>query len=280
MSIGFMAGSIDPLLLYRLHAVEHDARKLGYTTLVVFAPGRVGAFSVEDVRGLLDRRVDGLVIHSLATLSPEIKKLITQSETPTVGICRAADTLKHQLTINRLAGVREAADHLASLGHRNLTYAPIEFDHAYPRERLTPFRDTFAQAGIKMHAPKEWTIPVADSTDICARAFEVVRQRVREAEPPTALYIGDDELAIAAIAALRDAGLRVPEDVSVLGHDDISFAAYASPGLSTIHEPAAEAGAAALELLKRVMDKPDLEATETKLATRFVQRGSTAGARG
>jgi LacI family transcriptional regulator len=280
MSIGFMAGSLEPMLLSRLHAVEHGARAAGYNTLVVFAAGRIGEFTPDDALGLLDRRVDGLVVHGIAPLTPDINRILGQTATPIVYVSRSPlPHARFQVVIDHEPGVRAAAEHLASLGHKSAHFLAVDYDRRYPKERLGPTRDWFAAAGVKLVSPKEWTVPLGETIDPFAATYELVGEQVRTAAPPTAIYVGDDELAAAIMAALRDAGLRVPEDVSVLGHDDISFARYITPGLSTIREPSCNAGLAAFELLNEVMDKPDAEPRTITLPTQFVQRGSTGPAR-
>jgi LacI family transcriptional regulator len=92
---------------------------------------------------------------------------------------------------------------------------------------------------------------------------------------PTAIFAFNDNLAIGVIAAARERGLRVPEDVSVVGFDDVEHATIATPALTTVRQPLAEMGRMAVSILVRLLDKQRLETLRVELGTRLVVRGST-----
>jgi DNA-binding LacI/PurR family transcriptional regulator len=95
-------------------------------------------------------------------------------------------------------------------------------------------------------------------------------------EPPTAIFACSDRMALGVCAALAERGLRVPDDVSVVGFDDLPEARWATPPLTTVRQPLAEMAATALRLLVRMMAGARPEGTRTELSTRLVERGSTA----
>jgi LacI family transcriptional regulator len=95
-------------------------------------------------------------------------------------------------------------------------------------------------------------------------------------EPPTAIFAFNDEMAIGTLQAARERGLRLPEDLSIVGFDDLEHAAIVSPALTTVRQPLAEMGRMAVSLLIRLLDNQRLEALNVELATRLVVRESTA----
>jgi LacI family transcriptional regulator len=96
------------------------------------------------------------------------------------------------------------------------------------------------------------------------------------AEPPTAIFAFNDNLAIGAMHAARERRLRIPEDISIVGFDDIEMSEHVTPALTTVRQPLAEMGRMAVSLLTRLLDGQSFEALHVELATRFIVRGSTA----
>jgi len=94
-------------------------------------------------------------------------------------------------------------------------------------------------------------------------------------EPPTAVFVCSDHMALGVYGALAEAGLRVPDDISVVGFDDLPESRWASPGLTTVRQPLGEMAATALRLLVRMMDGDRPEGVRTELSTRLVMRAST-----
>jgi DNA-binding LacI/PurR family transcriptional regulator len=95
-------------------------------------------------------------------------------------------------------------------------------------------------------------------------------------EPPTAVFVCSDRMALGVYAALAERGLRVPDDMSVAGFDDLPEARWVAPALTTVRQPLAEMAATALRLLVRMMHGERPEGTRTELSTRLVHRASTA----
>src|SRR5262249_31711005 len=96
-------------------------------------------------------------------------------------------------------------------------------------------------------------------------------------ERPTAIFAFNDQLAIGAMRAAEERGMRVPEDLSVVGFDDTAEAEIVTPGLTTVRQPLAEMGRMAVSLLTRLLGNQRLEALHVELATRLIERRSTAG---
>lgn len=95
-------------------------------------------------------------------------------------------------------------------------------------------------------------------------------------DPPTAVFAASDQMALGVYEALRQRGLRVPDDVSVVGFDDLPQARWSSPPLTTVRQPLDDMGRLAVRTLRRLMDSEEIESPRVELATELIVRDSTA----
>jgi DNA-binding LacI/PurR family transcriptional regulator len=148
-------------------------------------------------------------------------------------------------------GAREIAAHVTSLGHERLAIlgGPVELWTA--EQRLSGYREAIAAAGLDPDAVPVLTGDYQMSSGELLAAEALDRPA---SERPTALICANDLMAIGALSYCRRAGLRVPEDVSVVGFDDLPFASLLTPGLTTVRQPAREMGKAAVKLLLDMVD--------------------------
>jgi LacI family transcriptional regulator len=169
------------------------------------------------------------------------------------------------------AGATQAVKHLLALGHRRIGAITGPTGWLAPEERRTGYHAALASAGIMPDPALE--IP----TDFQVEGgVEAAGRLLDAAEPPTAIFAFNDNLAIGAMHAARVRGLRIPEDISIVGFDDIEWAQHVTPALTTVRQPLAEMGRMAVSLLTRLLDGQSFEALHVELATRFIVRGSTA----
>jgi LacI family transcriptional regulator len=169
------------------------------------------------------------------------------------------------------AGAKAATDHLLSLGHRRI--GAITGPHGWVAsvDRLDGYHAALAGAGV---LPAVELVAKGNFTTESGYAAAVGLLDV--SEPPTAIFAFNDEMAVGAMKAARERGLRLPEDLSVVGFDDLERAAIVSPALTTVRQPLAEMGRMAVSLLIRLLDNQRLEALSVELATKLVVRESTA----
>jgi LacI family transcriptional regulator len=173
-------------------------------------------------------------------------------------------------TTNRDGG-RAAAEHLLALGrHRPLIITGPPF--GCTEERLAGFVDAYALAGRPL--PPELRI-TGDFTFDCGR--RAVRSALDSGLAFDAVFAHNDLSASGALQAIREAGLRVPDEVAVVGFDDLPLAAHTDPPLSTVRQPLREMGEAAAGMLMAHLDGAPLPDTPTVIPTSFVVRASTAG---
>lgn len=161
--------------------------------------------------------------------------------------------------------------HLIDLGHRRIGHAIGPADNVEAGYRLAGYRAALAEAGLAVDESIVW--PGAFRFDA---GVEVAKRFLGHPDPPTAIFTSNDEMAMGFIRAVKDAGLRVPDDVSVAGFDDIEFARYFDPALTTMHQPRAELGRIAAENMVARMAGRGGAPMRTRLKCTLVVRDSTA----
>jgi DNA-binding LacI/PurR family transcriptional regulator len=189
-------------------------------------------------------RFDGLLIISLSPRDDEVKHWL-EAGLPTVLVDANHPDLD-RVVIDDVAGGRLATRHLIDLGHRKIgfvgDYLENPFNFVSSRDRYHGYRQSLAEAGIPFRAEYHRQGP---------HGREPGRQSAGELlgspDPPTAIFAASDTQAIGVLEAIQDAGLKVPQDVSVIGYDDIEIAEYLS--LTTIRQPLFALGVEGVELL-------------------------------
>lgn len=196
-------------------------------------------------------QADGLVLISLPPTDAEVEQL-SRSVLRVVQI-DAAHLAFPRIVTDDVEGGRLAAEHLLALGHRDVAFIgdPVENPYGFTssRDRCTGYLDALAAAGC---VPPEHRIRTGQhGTDTASR---LGHELLAGPDRPTAIFAASDTQAMGAVLAARELGLRVPEDVSVLGFDDIEAAAHV--GLSTVRQPLQDSGRLAAELLLRELGDP------------------------
>jgi alanine racemase len=250
-----------------------------------------GLLFVSPLHGSLARAigratVDGFVAVSLGEDRPEVEQ-IRRAGLPMVLVDSGALPEHGSVESNDEVGARNAARHLLALGHRDFVVVGIEPPNmpglleysAGPTEtvvsrRLAGYRQGLALGGVTLS--DERVVVGTSSFDGGVAAF----RRIWEDEVrPTAVLAMSDVMAIGVMWAAREVGLRVPEDLSIVGFDDLDVAPHANPPLTTVHQPIRQKGEESAKLLLRMIASPDLERPEHKmLDTRLIIRGSTGPA--
>lgn len=191
--------------------------------------------------------VDGFI--SLG-LSPDDRELdlLDKLGIPTVLVDSESSSAHPVVNVDDAGGAEEAAKHVLDLGHRRL--AIIVLPPARSRTKHTPTAARrlagYESAIARTEAERAHTVMAGISVAAGARAFESLPRGPRR---PTAVLAMSDMAAIGVIGAAREAGLRVPEDLSVVGFDDLPLAAWTSPPLTTVHQPIVDKGRLAVSLL-------------------------------
>ena len=276
--------SANPYFAALSHAIEEAAARHGYQVVVSNAAEDT-AREAAQIEALLRLQVDGLLWIPADVRGAERRGDGTALPAiPTVLVDRALPapdgSPPHEFVgADNAGGGRLAGEHVLALGHRRVAYLAGPANHYHAQQRLRGFRRALAGAGVKV--PDR--LIAYGNFDFASGAAHAARWCALPApERPTAIVCGNDAMAIGALAAIHQAGLRVPDDVSVVGYDDIPQAAYTVPPLTTVAQPVDQMGALAVERLLRRIEGP-ASAPETPdglLPVRLMVRKSTGPAHG
>jgi LacI family transcriptional regulator len=178
------------------------------------------------------------------------------------------------VTATHYAGAVLGTKHLLELGHRRIGAILGPEDRLASQERLSGFRATLATAGITPDPDLEIgsNFKFEGGEAAAVKLFDLP-------DPPTAIFAFNDEVAIGAMIAARARGLGIPEDISIIGFDDALPARLAAPPLTTIRQPLAELGRTAVSLLRRLINKQQVEVLRVELHTKLILRESTGAPR-
>lgn len=198
---------------------------------------------------------------------------LTRAQVPYVLIDPAAELPDPQVATvgaTNWAGGFTAAQHLLELGHRRIAVIGGPMSMQCSRARISGYSAALASAGVEVDPAL-----VRHGNFHHIGGYQAARELFELAEPPTAIFAGSDEQAFGVAEAARAVGRRIPEDLSVVGFDDLPISRWFSPPLTTVRQPLAEMGRIAAEMLVAMIDRREPNGRQVELATELVVRSST-----
>lgn len=253
-----------------IRGVDTTARRGGYHLLV--SSSHDNPTEMEAVLGAMRGRVDGLLVMSPDAEAVRALAMLPESF-PVVLLNSAANGTHDALTIQNLEGASAMVRHLIGLGHRRIAIIKGAERNHDALERLRGYREALSGAGISIDEAIEIPGDFSEGAGYAAAA-ELVRRPRR----PTAIFASNDAMAIGALSALHERGIRVPQQMAVAGFDDIPMARYMNPPLSSVHVDIAELGARATgRLVETLRARTNGEPWRETLPTRLVVRQSCGG---
>jgi len=272
-SIGLVIKEIDnPYFAKVMKGVFDASCENGYTVLL----GSSELSPVQELKSietLASHRVDGLIISPLQNSDMDFGYLsdLIREKYPLVMLGSVKNFATNMVDIDNVAAARQAVNYLIGLGHTRIGYFAGPSHSAHSEDRLLGYQ----QAHIEHHLPlrKDLIISVGSYIE---NSFEIAREIFASSQDlPTAVFCYNDLVAIGLINALLELKIKAPEQVSVIGFDNIDFCESVKIPLTTIHVPAYEIGRKATELLIRQIDNPDEFLNEKiLLETRLIERSS------
>lgn len=271
-TMGAIVPTVDSALFAKIvEGLQRAINAEGYQLLLAssaYSPQR----ELSEIRALIERGVDGLMLVGRAR-APEAYAMLQSRGVPFVTTCHADDRAAWP-TIG-WDNVREAtrvADYLLDIGHRRFgVIAGVGADNDRAADRVVGFRDALDRRGVRLPAgaviEKSYSVP---------DARQAMAALLRLPSPPTAILCGNDILAYGALQECLWRDVRVPQDVSIVGFDNIEMAAHCRPGITTLDVPAAQIGeAAARALLAAQHAPPDSAPAHYLIELELIVRGST-----
>lgn len=220
---------------------------------------------------MLEKRVDGLIV--ISRISDEMVKYIHKFDIPYLMINRHVEDNVVQIYNDDRKGGQLAANHLLALGHRDIAViaGPQDMNHSH-HLRFDSFKRQVEVAGLKLTEAftiNSQTTNFEDGYELLSQLWE------RSHKKPTAIFATSDMLALGAMRALADKGIRIPQDVSVIGFDNIDYADYAFPPLTTIHVEKWNMGYDAVTILDQLIRKQQAPSGKLAYQPTIVKRAST-----
>jgi len=278
-TIGVVVTTIaDPFIAQVVQGIEATAQDYGYTVILCNS-GAVSDREIAAVEMLRSKRVDGVIVTS-SRIGALYLEHLERIGVPIVLINNHnEDSGRYTFTVSvdNCHGGRLATRHLIELGHRRIAYVTAPADHSSDLDRMTGYRQSLSEAGLE--PDPALVIPGNGRADGGEQALESLNALdVR----PTAVFCYNDMTAIGLIAAARHAELSVPGDLAVVGFDDIPFAKYCYPPLTTIAQPKIEMGQLAMKMALSLMainaETGDQELSNVVVYGKLIVRASTVGA--
>ncbi len=250
-----------------LEGIESAAAAAGYT--VTFAGTRAPdpAAMRKAVHALVDQRVDGVILIA-PLISIDVDTLPLPPSLPVVAVEGAPGSRVPAVVIDQVGGSRAATEHLLGLGHRNVWHISGPQGWFDSRGREEGWRSALTEAGIEPPP-----LLVGDWGHTSGYEAGRILSGLPEA---TAVFVANDDMALGLLRALHEGGRRVPEDVSVVGFDDLPEAAYMKPPLTTVRQEFFEVGQQSIRLLLDQIDGRTPTESRPVVPTRLVVRQSTA----
>lgn len=254
--------------------IEEAARAAGYH-LLLSSTTMNDEYAVEIFKDLARRRFDGLILASSFILqSEEAQNTLEQVRKRGLPIVELSENYGvDSVSADYREATRQVMSYLLSLGHRRIGLIYGIGGHEYAEDRLQPYRESLESAKIDID-----TRLMVECGPTIEDGYQAAKKLLRLSARPTALIAVNDLLAMGALRAANDLGLRIPRDLSLVGYDDIPMADYLVPRLTTVSKDAYTLGTTAFEVLMARMQSPDLPRQQVQSAARFIIRESTGRA--
>lgn len=266
-----------PILARKVDALQRGLREAGLYPFLCYAtdPDVEQAFFKECV----SRRVAGIVLTG-RPLPESHRYLVRLQEERAVVVSAVANSELNvpHVTVDLAGGIKMAVRHLLTLGHRRIA-AVIGFTGRGGERLREGYRRALARAGVAFDARLLVDVP-GDRTSEYEAGGRVIEQFLGLPEPPTAVFVSDDMVALGALWTAQRRGLRVPEDLALIGCDDLPVAAHANVPLTTLAQPAEEQGTRLAQLFREGLeDREKIASCRVALPMQLVIRASCGGRR-
>jgi len=273
-TIGVVVTNIaDPFVAGVVDGIEDAAEERGYSVFLANSNAQPER-EMRVVRSFEERRVDGIIVTS-SRVGALYVPLMERLRIPVVLLNNQHPSqFAHSVLIDNVEASLKATRHLIELGHRRIAYLGDRFGHQSDTERFAGYRRAVEEAGMGF-APEL----VAHGDGKPEGGQQAMAQLLALPGRPTAVFCYNDMSALGAMRQIRVEGLRVPDDVSVAGFDDLYMSQYLEPPLTTVRQPMRQMGRMAMETLLQIFDGA-VGTHNLTVEGQLIVRESTAGPRG
>lgn len=259
----------NPFFADVIRNIEDRAQRRGYGILLGHTQDS-RAKELEYIKIVETKLADGVIQLSPYSPFPPAE----QSHIAYVNVCGSEDTPGPVIRIDNIKAMKTLVDYLISLGHRRIGVITGLKENLHTEDRFTGYLQSLEEAHIELDKSL-----IAEGDFTMWSGLNAAGYFCRMKDKPTALVCMSDEMAFGAMQTLKTYGIKVPDDISVTGFDDIKNAKYYNPALTTIAQPSKEMGTVAVDTLLRIVEGEKLTQSEFILPFEFIVRKSTAPVR-
>ncbi|EEO01416.1 substrate-binding domain-containing protein [Vibrio cholerae] len=261
--------STNPFFGEVVKGVERSCYHQGYNLILCNTEGDNQRMKAS-INTLLQKRVDGLLLMCSTLEGERLDVFDRYPDIPIVvmdwgPILFASDKIQD----NSLQGGYMAAKHLIECGHKEIGCITGPLIRHQAQMRYEGYKRALAEAGIAINP--DW---IVESDFECEGGYQAFEKLYQRGKLPSALFVSNDMMAMGVIQAASQRGLRVPDDLSLIGYDDVHIAKFMTPALTTIHQPTYRLGKAAVDTLLYRLENPDTTAQVVQLEPTLVVRNS------
>ncbi|EGQ9188061.1 substrate-binding domain-containing protein [Vibrio cholerae] len=261
--------STNPFFGEVVKSVERSCYHQGYNLILCNTEGDNQRMKAS-INTLLQKRVDGLLLMCSTLEGERLDVFDRYPDIPIVvmdwgPILFASDKIQD----NSLQGGYMAAKHLIECGHKEIGCITGPLIRHQAQMRYEGYKRALAEAGIAINP--DW---IVESDFECEGGYQAFEKLYQRGKLPSALFVSNDMMAMGVIQAASQRGLRVPDDLSLIGYDDVHIAKFMTPALTTIHQPKYRLGKAAVDTLLYRLENPDTTAQVVQLEPTLVVRNS------
>lgn len=242
--------------------------------LLVYAARRTEEVDAQLARATQKGRAEGLLLLSTPP-SPDQIKLLKRRRQPVV-LVDAFHPDFDSISVDNVKGGCLATQHLIEQGHRRIAHITVSPEPAPAQQRHQGYVQALREAGLPVEESLIIGIDKRPHAFVEEAGYEAMRNLLRRKPRPTAVFVASDMQAIGALRALQEAGLRTPDDMAVVGYDDIQVSQYI--GLTTLQQPVYEMGRLAIEKFFMRVRHPDHPVSHTVFSPRLMRRASSCTA--
>jgi len=241
----------DPFFTDVMQGIRSVVAEHGYS--IIINETNFNTMTAEEMGAMMvSRQADGFIL--LASIFPFGNELLKKTENRAQPIVIGCETISANLAdfpsvhIDNVKAATEATDFLISRGHQKIAFITGQKTSLLTKDRESGYRSAMHKAGLNI--ADGWVVEGQLTINGAARAC---RQLLKHPDRPTAIFCANDEMAMGCMSEIKNQGLKIPDDISVMGFDDIRYAAVTEPALTTISQPATEIGErVAIRLFKAI----------------------------
>ena len=259
--------AVDAFLPLVIHGLADTTRQSGFHLLL--EPVEDISHPEAYIHLVRAKHIDGIVLSGPRSDDQQLPSLLNEGF-PVVLLGQLPGNPACFVDVDNRSAAREAVQHLICLGHQRIgciTNAPTQYTGG--ADRLAGYRDALQSAGIAFEERL-----VRFGNFVPESGYQAAFSLLKEVPAPTAIFVASDVVAFGAMAAIRECGLTIPDEVALVGFDDVPLARYIDPPLTTVRLPAAELGRQAGQMIVRLIQNGEVTPKNTMLETELVVRAS------